>query len=369
VVRTVMSFRFTGDFFDRYWTCHFLEHKPRTDKRSVTKDGKARIFKLDHGHKRRQKKTKYPWQQRKVLELVLMDEILNEMASSARNVLDWAKNTLQGGFQKLQQKGSDNYLSLNERWRVFEQILQAVEEDLDENLERIKEWRARESDRGLERPRWTRNDERRYRPTMTRLSVLTKRKTRELERLKQNIQSFREALTRRLTSIRDDISFRGSENINLFTYVTVVFLPLGFTTGIFSMSEAPSRTTLIQMVITAIIALAITIGALINARLLDKEIVEPALKIIRSISRPVIVCPIKTLRLLFNALISPGKSLHHLFEIVCYMFDRKSNDKSEQTTDKSDDDGKAAPTPPPQNQGPAQGSTTPRELENGSRIS
>ena len=28
VQRAVMSFRFDGDFFDRFWTCHFLEHGP-----------------------------------------------------------------------------------------------------------------------------------------------------------------------------------------------------------------------------------------------------------------------------------------------------------------------------------------------------
>lgn len=54
--------------------------------------------------------------------------------------------------------------------------------------------------------------------------------------------------------------------MSLFTYVTVVFLPLGFATGIFSTSGAPGRLTLAFMIATAITSLSITVLALINAK-------------------------------------------------------------------------------------------------------
>lgn len=62
------------------------------------------------------------------------------------------------------------------------------------------------------------------------------------------------------------MSFRGSGSMNLFTYVTVVFLPLGFATGIFSMSEAPASRVLEGMIITALATLLVTVLALMNAR-------------------------------------------------------------------------------------------------------
>lgn len=110
------------------------------------------------------------------------------------------------------------------------------------------------------------------------------------------------------------MSFRGSENMSLFTYVTVVFLPLGFATGIFSMSEAPGRLTLAFMVATAVTALSITVLALVNAKSLlglAKRHGKPVMAfvlfalysclfvvyavgaVVRPLSRPIYDCAIK----------------------------------------------------------------------------
>lgn len=73
-----------------------------------------------------------------------------------------------------------------------------------------------------------------------------------------------------LLKIRNDLSLQGSENIRFFTYVTVVFLPLGFATGIFSMSGAPDGKVLGSMAICAVVALLLTVLALLNAKQLAK---------------------------------------------------------------------------------------------------
>jgi hypothetical protein len=39
--------------------------------------------------------------------------------------------------------GSDSYFSINERWYMCEQFLQAVFDDLSENLDRIEDWKRR----------------------------------------------------------------------------------------------------------------------------------------------------------------------------------------------------------------------------------
>ncbi|KAL6890939.1 hypothetical protein GGI43DRAFT_210685 [Trichoderma evansii] len=81
--------------------------------------------------------------------------------------------------------------------------------------------------------------------------------------------------------MRGDLELRGADDIRLFTYVTVIFLPVGFATGIFSMSDTPSRHTFISMAVTAVVALLVTVIALTNAQILGDKIVGPILRISR----------------------------------------------------------------------------------------
>lgn len=76
--------------------------------------------------------------------------------------------------------------------------------------------------------------------------------------------------TPNLLKIRNDLSLQGSENVRFLTYVTVVFLPLGFATGIFSMSGAPDGKVLGSMATCAVVALLLTVLALLNAKQLAK---------------------------------------------------------------------------------------------------
>lgn len=355
LARVGLGFRFVGDFFDRNWTCHFVEHNPQVSKATKAPSGSPSSSKLEEANDRakhrigsslidrlsEQSNTEYalpivpscstrhkhPWQQRKVLELVFFNTALQEIERSTKDIFDWVKgrifvsenkdyalekenlkllrllkkpfqfdateplNTLaiaealQDNVQSVGYDGSDGYFSIIERWRFFDQVLQTVEDDLSTTLKIISYWSRREKDREVERPRWTRNDETTYRSVINKLEVASQRHIRDLENLKTNIRAFRESLTGKLTSMREDIDFRGSQNINLFTYVTVVFLPLGFATGIFSMSEAPGRFTLELMVATAMVALSITFLALVNAKHLDKYMVRPATACIRLCSR------------------------------------------------------------------------------------
>ncbi|KAF4539134.1 Mg2+ transporter protein CorA-like/Zinc transport protein ZntB [Lasiodiplodia theobromae] len=371
IVRAAMGFRFVGDFFDRYWTCHFLEYIPgnpppkKTPNEDTTMERSNAVEPCsEHASGSDPKvaptimesitqekyiqsqltdpqtgKTKYPWQQRKVLELLLFDQILLHIEKETEDIFNWARvsvlkasgatngaeskystkkaqesvlgvhgaddsaqpykmaasdplnplsEAIDSAYQFVELGDSEGYFNVIGRWRLFEEILQTLGEDLTENLERIEEWSRREEDRVPESPRWTRNDERLFRNTMNKLRVQNQRKIRNLERLNARIKTFRDSLTGRLESIREDMSFRGSENMSLFTYVTVIFLPLGFATGIFSMNEAPGNPTLTFMIATAITSLSITVFALANAKHLRKNIVEPLIEFVQSVGRPVI---------------------------------------------------------------------------------
>ncbi|KAF2135668.1 uncharacterized protein K452DRAFT_346780 [Aplosporella prunicola CBS 121167] len=317
-LRATMSFRFVGDFFDRFWTCHFLDHG-QGEPRSLL----SRLSEFQHTALEDPKKK--AWQQRKVFELLLLYEMLDEMHSNTEYIFDWVSKqvlkppkledftskignglktvripqdelvleasrplnslaeAIRGGYQLLKQGTSDNYYSIIGNWRLYGQILQALEDDLSENIERISQWNRRDDDRKLEKPRWTTKDEKKYRAAISKMTVLNDRRIREITRLRASIKAFRESLPERLDSIRSDISFRGSENTNLFTYVTVVFLPLGFATGIFSMNNAPSGHVLAGMIVLALVALVITVFALANAKTTGKTLVLPVFSAFRCI--------------------------------------------------------------------------------------
>ncbi|OAG11135.1 uncharacterized protein CC84DRAFT_1210811 [Paraphaeosphaeria sporulosa] len=299
---TVMSFRFFGDFSDRFWTCHFLENGLPKDshinlalrllpsKRCGIRDGLDMLrpheeLEPEERRKARGNVTK-PWQQRRILELLIYSKMLEQLLQDRTEIFrvvrgralrldanedtgpnsDPFKRAIDEASQLQKLANEDDYFSVALQWSRYGQILLVVEDNLSDNIEKIREWSRRENDRKSQQPRWTKGDEEKHRTTILKLDVFTQRQAREVERLKNQIEAFRESLPTQLASIRDDISFRGSQNINLFTYVTIVFLPLGFATGLFSMSGAPEHSVLMDLITLAIGAFGITLFALLNAK-------------------------------------------------------------------------------------------------------
>lgn len=330
IARASMSFRFVGDFFDRYWTCHFLEYLPySTDSHyrqgSTLKDRLLEIGWTEEGVSQNDRRKKYPWQQRRVLELLLLHEMLAEIIRQTDMILSWIRETIfrQSDFYQitrsvdppnplaealalnslLSKENGEHYRFIVDPWRKLARILRAVEENLSENLKRIEDFNGRKKEDEQLSPRWTQNDERTFRPTLDKLRSQTQRQVQDLYRLQTRISEFRDTLTNGLTTIREDEDFRGSENINLFTYVTVVFLPLGFATGIFSMSGAPERATLINMIELASIAMAVTAFALANAQTSGKAVVRPINFILRGINELLLLPLIQLFYLAFAPLL------------------------------------------------------------------
>lgn len=315
---TTMSFRFAGHFSDRYWTCYFLEHGVDQDSNmplgsrlqpskqsgiggvlNLTKEDRA--MSVEKRQKERDlkgaKRNHRSWQQRKVLELLIYNKMLDALHKDTAEILATVKElALQSRNEKdsdgrfnpfkraieeakqLQHLGDNTgYFPVADLWRKYIQILLVIEENLTDNIDRMKEWNRREEDRRNQKPRWTHRDEQTHFTTILRLTIMSQRKVGDIQRLKSSIQSFRESLPSQLESIREDIGFRGSQSINLFTYVTVVFLPLGFATGVLSMSQLPDRSTLINLVILAFGALGTTFFVLLNAESV-KRIISPMAK-------------------------------------------------------------------------------------------
>ncbi|RYP30569.1 hypothetical protein DL767_006159 [Monosporascus sp. MG133] len=153
----------------------------------------------------------------------------------------------------------EDYFFSSAQWQRFQNALAAIEEKLEGVRLEVSKWETREKDRGKERPRWTRNDERKYGGIIKKLVRSTNKQITNLHTVHASVKSLKETLMRSQEQIRADLSLRGSEDIRFFTYVTVVFLPLGFAANIFSMSGNPGPDLVVSLVICAIIALVITV--------------------------------------------------------------------------------------------------------------
>lgn len=258
--RASMGFRFDGDFFDRYWTCHYIEH---TDARGKNLQWNF-PFESSGIHAQKQ------WWQRKVLELHLLHRILRSATFSSFQILNEVRSELGIGNSMISFSilDDDAYFSTKENWQRFEYILQAVDEDLTAVLRTLEKWDRREAERGQEKPRWTRNDERKYRGVISKLQGSTEREMRDLESHRNNIRKLKDTLTTSREKIRDDRELHRNENIRYFTYVTVIFLPLGFASSFYSMNGAPQYNLMISLIKFSIAAFAVTVGLLASAKVI-----------------------------------------------------------------------------------------------------
>ncbi|XXH05579.1 Adenylate kinase 2 [Hypoxylon texense] len=287
IAKTSMGFRFMGDFFDRYWTCHFIEDLQSL--RSDIRNGRElQDYELRSAAPLQEIDQEQSWRQRKVLELYLFERILNSLVKCTQEILDKIRKDLgvrRGqGDSPFTNIGSEDYFFSSIQWNELQSVLQEVDENLEDVKLEISKWETREKDRGQERPRWTRNDERKYGGIITKVFGSTKKEIRNFHSIHTSVKSLKENLVRRQEQTRQDVSLRGSEDIRFFTYVTVVFLPLGFASSIFSMNGVPGPDLVNSLVVCATAALVITIFALFNAKTLG-YIVYRGLAIVESYSR------------------------------------------------------------------------------------
>ncbi|KAL1848018.1 hypothetical protein VTK73DRAFT_10214 [Phialemonium thermophilum] len=260
ITRATAGFRFDGDFFDRHWTCHLVEYAPGEPRDD---DWMDRLGLAAHLKPKE-------WRQRKVLELFLLNRMLDTILESTRDIVDRVEKALgarEGSFSYSIQT-TDDYASWSRLWGELEPLLQAVEDNLTSVLDTLAQWNGRVPARGLERPRWTRDDERKYRAALTRLQGAGARSVGELHSLAKRTAKLHAFFSARLDGAREQLSFQSNQSIMSFTYVTVIFLPLGFAASIFSMSETPGPALIAHMAVSALVALAITVVVLVNARML-----------------------------------------------------------------------------------------------------
>lgn len=276
LLRASASFRFLGDIFDHYWTCHFFESyfnvhiEPMTKYLSpLSQDLKA--FFLDCGDSM--------WQKRRILEQLLFYRVLTEVNMSTSEICEAIHTDLQQAMQDLDKLTPNEYFKSHRVWISWNEVLDTLTEDLNNIYEMIKEWRVREENRRGNQPRWTKRHEIKYREAVQRSLLLGESAVRDFKvcqtrvaSLRKSVTSHREITTAIYNQQMDDRNFRQNDNIKYFTYSTVFFLPLSFATSFFSMQAKPTGDLIRQMIVCTIVAFVILLVILFTLPSAVKEI-------------------------------------------------------------------------------------------------
>lgn len=274
--RASMSFRFDGDFFDRYWTCHVVQSIPVSNN-TTNEDVLLGLEEADL--------IKQRWQ-RKVLELYFLNRILDNIVRASKCFPSQVRKELPIQGYENKSLAMENLLEIEEtdstsmkKWQEFERILQLVEEDLSSVLSTVQKWNRRESERGNERPRWTQSDENKYRTIINKLQGQTQIATVNLEVSRDAVRKLGEFLSASRKSCRDERDRKRAareslqnENIRYFTYSTVIFLPLGFATSFYSMGGPPDGGLIVSLVEFAVAALTATFFVVLAFTLFFKKL-------------------------------------------------------------------------------------------------
>lgn len=277
ICRSSVGVRLSGDAFDRFWTVHMFSND---DPEEMTSRSNSfnRSIQLDDNL----------YFQRKVLELHIFASMLGRVESSTEQILTEVKSEMgiKSGAFSWSVPSMDTYSYWRKVWEDFAPLLQALAGDLASALDVISQWETQEAGRGQERPRWTRNDERKYRAAITRGRRVLVWRRKGARDLLAEVESLREACAARLANARDELSFRSSQDIASFTYVTIVFLPLGFAASVFSMNGYPAAAWVGSMAVIAVVTLAVTVVALANAKMLlgaAEKLSKDALKVTNAV--------------------------------------------------------------------------------------
>ncbi|KAL9015987.1 MAG: hypothetical protein Q9185_006647 [Variospora sp. 1 TL-2023] len=276
ITPVTISLRFIGDLRDRSWTCVFVSSAARdygfTGLVNEFTNGNRNdvVDREFYGEK---------MGQRRLLELAYVERMLNEMVQSSREVLE--------GFQKeldvpeTRDPQSESYESIHNYSRLYSkagEILRDVLKLLNLAIRAVEDWEKRENNRDI-RSRWSKKDQARYGRKLVdltgkcRIGLQKVRLQRDLLEEQQKLAEQRHNNLINYMSLQAArTSSQSAEDVRLFTYVNIIFLPLSFSSSLFSMGGAPQGSTISVMVPTTVVALTITILVLANMKVLERNL-------------------------------------------------------------------------------------------------
>ncbi|KAL9037156.1 MAG: hypothetical protein Q9214_005824, partial [Letrouitia sp. 1 TL-2023] len=274
IEKGIISVHFFGDLNDRYWTSHVLYYIPGfkydwlADELSfyLAKPGGAGNKNTSHS-------------QRKILEARWFADAADYIVKETKRILEYAADVIQAD-----DFGSNNPNERDSFSRTFDQnkkiyitygdlikFLFTVHESLRATKKIADEWENRATFREAQ-PRWTRDDEAAYREEILIWQRKSKARIQTIEALRQRIESMIEHIKQLRAWLLEDLSLkearmsnRSADDVRIFTYATVIFLPLSFASSLFSMVGPPNHSTTRTFVIAAVVALIATLAFVLNA--------------------------------------------------------------------------------------------------------
>ena len=270
-----IGWRFSGDLHDRRWTGTILAFVPGRERQS---DGIcAKDFEMDmrfHG-------------QRKIIEAHLFSEMVKIVNVSTTEILKDLSMVLDEGEGGIYKGASEHHDPLTEsfdesytRSKLYLQLsdfLSHLDDNLKATMETIEYYLDREKQR-LVQPRWSIADERQHRRELSKWDQEGKKNVAVLRTVQSQVSNKRSRVQHLRDSLNADMQLRetrlqarSAEDVRLFTYVTIVFLPISFSSSLFSMQNAPGGSIVGNFAKVAIIALIITFILLFNLKTISRN--------------------------------------------------------------------------------------------------
>ncbi|KAL8926579.1 MAG: hypothetical protein Q9208_002906 [Pyrenodesmia sp. 3 TL-2023] len=259
------SLRFVGDLRDQAWTCYFLS--------SVARDygfsGLVDEYTDDNGELTDTEFHKEKMAQRKILEMAYVDRMLIEIVRSCEAIFESFQKELTILETRDLQSESYELIHIYSRLHLkIGELFPDVLKLLNLSVGTVENWEKREDSRDI-RSRWSQKDEARYGPKLVHLArkckagIQSVRVQRDLLKEQQKLaEQQHDRLINYMSLKLARTSSQSAEDVRLLTYVTIFFVPLSFSSSLFSMGGAPERSTISVMIPTTVIALAVTILAL-----------------------------------------------------------------------------------------------------------
>lgn len=270
-----IGWRFSGDLHDRWWTATVLAFVPDRagNKEWITSEDltiRGRYL-----------------SQRKVIEARLFSNMIKTIEVSTREILRDLETVLDEGQGGIYQGSTEHHDPFSEsfdqsysRSKLFLQLsdfLGHLDDSFQGIVDTIESYSDREKQRPVQ-PRWSLEDERQYRPELRNWDQQGRRNFALLQSLRSEVttkrgraQHLRESLHADMQLREARLQARTAEDVRLFTYVTIIFLPISFSASLFSMQQAPGSNVVGTFAKVAFVALVITLILLFNVKTMNKN--------------------------------------------------------------------------------------------------
>ena len=270
-----IGWRFSGDLHDRRWTGTILAFVPGRERQLNWINTEE--FEYDmrfHG-------------QRKIIEAHLFSEMVKTVNVSTTEILRDLNMVLDEGEGGIYKGASEHHDPLTEsfdesytRSKLYLRLsdfLSHLDDNLKSTMETIEYYMDREKQRPVQ-PRWSIADERQHRRGLSKWDQEGKKNVAVLRTVQSQVSNKRSRVQHLRDSLNADMQLRetrlqarSAEDVRLFTYVTIVFLPISFSSSLFSMQNAPGGSIVEKFAKVAITALIITFVILFNLKTISRN--------------------------------------------------------------------------------------------------